>query len=820
MKQFFPFLLFFVLVSFLKVQAQVPVSGKISGTLQDASSKQPLGFATAVLLAAQDSSIVASALVEANGTFTLQPVAPGRYHLKFTLVGYANRLVPNVQVSSASPTVNVGVVAMRSAATQLGVVEVVGQREAVEYNLDRRVYNVGQDLSTVGGTAVDVMQNVPSVTVDQEGTVSMRGTSNITILIDGKPSALSGLGLDQIPASTIDRVEVITNPSSKYDPSGTGGVLNIILKKEKQRGLNGIVSVNAGLGNRYNSSLNLNYRLGKVNLFTNYDFRQDKRKGTGSSFRTNRREGANTFQESTSNSTRSFSSHNLRFGADYQLTERQSLTGSVLYRLGSRENESANFYRFLNANQDLDSTSTRTTNGSEESDVWEYSLSYRKTFAQKGRELTADAVYNQESEDGGDNFSQLFFTPEGTPTPKGQRLLQQNSALEKEREASLQVDYVHPIGEEGKWEAGYRSTFERQDADILATDFDSKTNQFLNSIGRTNHFVYDEWVHALYGNYGNALGKFSYQLGARLEQTNIIADQRTQRRRNKRDYLNLFPSLFLTYAFSEEQKVQTSYSRRIDRPGTRQLNPFRDISDIFNIRQGNPNLNPEFIDSYEVNYLRFWKNTTATAGVFYRQMTDVVQSIRTLQEDNRTTVSTFENIASGTSYGLELTGTSTLTPWWRINANASAFQYTIDATSVGLAKNSRFSWTSRLNNNFTLPLKTEVQLSVNYRSPVVTVQGERSAFFMTDLSARKEVLKGKGNITLRVQDLFNTMRFNSTSFSGNALDGFEETSRYKPQSQLVYVGFSYRFGNANAQKRDKNRQDNNQERPEQEGEQF
>ncbi|KAA3436679.1 TonB-dependent receptor domain-containing protein [Rufibacter hautae] len=778
--------------------------GKITGKLQDATTKQPVGYATAALLSGRDSAIVSSALVDGDGTFTVAPVAAGRYHLKVSFVGYATRVVPNIEVSAAAPSVDLGVIAMRSASTQLKAVEVVGQRAQVEYGLDRRVYNVGQDLSTVGGTAVDVMQNVPSVTVDQEGTVSMRGTSNITILIDGKPSALSGLGLDQIPASTIDRVEVITNPSSKYDPSGTGGVLNIILKKEKQRGLNGVASVNAGMGNRYNTSLNLNYRFGKLNLFTNYDFRQDYRKGTGSVFRTNyRREeskpDSTSYLEQESENENRRGNHNVRFGADYQLTDKQSITGSVLYRYGYRENDGNTFYRFLEENRSLNSTSNRATTGDETSRLFEYTLGYRMTFDKPGRELTADAVFNQEEERGQDDFRQLFYNAEGRETP-ARNDLQKNQGLEKEREFSLQVDYVHPFSEKGKWEAGYRSTFERSDEDVQATEFNRISRRYENSIGRTNHFVYDEWVHAVYGNYGDAIGKFSYQLGSRLEQTNIVTDQITQGKRNNIEYLNLFPSLFLTYEFSQEQKVQTSYSRRIDRPWTGQLNPFRDVSDALNVREGNPNLRPEFTDSYEVNYLHFWKETTATVGVFYRRMTDVVQSIRnqfTTENGENATLSTFQNIASGESYGLELTGTANLFKWWSLNANVSGFNYKIDATEQGLASNSRLSWTSRLNSNFTLPYKTEVQLSMNYRSPTVTVQGERSSFFTTSLSARKEVFGGKGNIILRVQDVFNTMRFNSYTFSEGQ---FEETSRYKPQSQIVFVGFSYRFGNVSQKK--------------------
>ncbi|GAA4303055.1 outer membrane beta-barrel family protein [Nibribacter koreensis] len=768
--------------------------------MQEAGTNQPVGFATAVLLSAKDSSIVTSALVGAEGTFVLAPAPVGRYHVKVSFVGYQTRVISNIEVTAAKPEVNLGIIQLKAASTTLKAVEVMGQREAVEYGLDRRVYNVGQDLSTVGGTAVDVMQNVPSVTVDQEGTVSMRGTSNITILIDGKPSALSGLGLDQIPASSIERVEVITNPSSKYDPSGTGGVLNIILKKEKQQGLNGLASATAGPNNRYNTSLNLNYRIGKLNLFGSHDFRKDLRKGEG---RVTRRftptNESVRLEELESNNENHNSNHNFRLGADYQLTETQSLTGSVLYRMGSRDSEGASFSRFMRENGSLDSTSTRQNTGYEDRNLWEYALSYRKTFTKPGQELTADAVFNIEREPGQDQVQEQFRNVDGSASLYQPFRWQRNVNLEQEREFSLQADYVHPFSEKGKWEAGYRSTFERSDEDAQASDFNFNANQFETNIGRTNRFIYDEWVHAVYGNYGDAIQKFSYQVGARLEQTNIVTNQVTQVQRNKQDYLNLFPSLFLTYDFSEEQKVQTSYSRRIDRPGTWSLNPFRDVTDPRNIRQGNPNLKPEFIDSYEVNYLRFWKQTTLTAGVFYRRMTDIVQSFRTPLDEN-STITTFANVGKGESYGVELTGTANLTNWWKINANASGFNYSIDASEEGGRANSRLSWTSRLNSNFTLPFKTEVQLSANYRSPTVTVQGERSGFFSTGISARKEVLGGKGNIILRVQDIFNTMRFDSYTFIE---DQFEERSRYKPQSQLVFVGFSYRFGNNGQQKKDR-----------------
>ncbi|WP_066839756.1 TonB-dependent receptor [Rufibacter ruber] len=810
MKQF---LFLFILLSLFKISSQsARAQGSITGTLQDAASKQPIGYATAALLSGPDSAIVASTLVGGDGGFTLSPVAEGKYALKISFVGYATRVVPNIVLTSAKPKANLGVIQLRAASTQLQAVEIVGQREQVEYALDRRVYNVGQDLSTVGGTAVDVMQNVPSVTVDQEGTVSMRGTSNITILIDGKPSALSGLGLDQIPASTIERVEVITNPSSKYDPSGTGGVLNIILKKEKQRGLNGMASANAGLGGRYNTSLNLNYRFGKLNLFSNYDFRHDIRKGTGRQFRTNYTDNP-PFQAQESRNTYTFGNHNLRFGADYQLTESQSLTGSVLYRFGYRDNESTSFYRYLNPAQSLDSTSLRNSAGNEDRRLWEYALSYRKTFQEAGRELTADAVFNVEREPGYEEFGWRFYKADGSPSQLTPATVQQNHALEQEREFSLQADYVNPIGEKGKWETGYRTTFEREDSDVRAFDLNARTGFFENSLGRTNHFIYDEWVHALYGNYGNVFKKFSYQLGARLEQTNIITNQVTQRKRNKQDYLNLFPSLFLTYEFSEEQKVQTSYSRRIDRPGTRQLNPFLDISDPYNQRQGNPNLNPEFIDSYEVNYLRFWDHATVTGTVFYRKMTDVVQQLRETRDDpvyQSVSFATYQNFADGQSYGVELTASADPTSWLRLNANASGFNYSINSSSRGVANASRVSWTGRLNSNVTLPYKTEVQLSLYYRSPTVMVQGERSGMFTTSLSARKEVFKGKGNIILRVQDIIDTMRFDSYSFGNRGeVKTFEETSSYKPQSQLVYLGFSYRFGNNRSQKPEREKQDNN-----------
>lgn len=819
MSKLYFFILLFLASPAILLAQQPTGSGKVSGKLTDAATKAPLGFANVVLLSAADSSLVTGATSDIEGTFLLDRVPMGRFILRISMVGYPSRFIPNVILSASAPQAAVGAIALKGTATRLNEVEITAQRPLVQYDLDKKVVDVSQDIAAESGTVAEVLQNVPAVTVDVDGNVSLRGNTNVTVLIDGKRSSLANLTLDQIPANLIESIELITNPSSKFDPEGTSGVINLILKKEKKPGFNGSTTVNAGTYDNYNTSLNLNYRYNKWQLNSGYDFRYRIRPGNSNSFTTYTPDNSPlNFQDRQSDQNSRDVSHNIRLGADYSLTPRQTISASALYRFGKDTGENKVTTRFLDQNRFLNSTEIRNTNEQENENSIDLTLGYRLTFAKKGQELTADVLYNSNVDDENTDYFESILGAETLPE------LQNTLTDDANTRFTAQADYVHPLAENSRLEAGFRSSIQQLDTDARFFDFNYETNawQFNNLI--SNHFVYDEQVHAAYGNYSNKYKSISYQLGLRAEQTITTANQITQELPPfENNYFSLFPSVFVTKDFNPDNKLQFSYSRRINRPRSRFLDPFVDLSDKYNVDYGNPELKPEFINSLELGYLKYWGNSSFNITTFYRHTTDQIQRFRTVQPllgenglpeldeqgnpVNRTET-TFLNLSSGTSYGVELSATHSLTNWWKLNGGITGFQTELnDAQGDTELSNSQLSWNAKLNSTATILKNLDIQLSGSYRAPMVTIQGRMEEMFSADLGLKKDVLKKRGTINLRLTDIFNTREFNFVSFN----DNFRSESNNKRQTRILYLGFTYRLNS------DGNNQRNRPQREEQGG---
>jgi outer membrane receptor protein involved in Fe transport len=802
-------LTFLILPAALSAQTPATTIGKISGTLQDGSSKAPVGFANVVLLTAADSSLVTGATSDIEGKFVLDRVPMGRFVLRVSMVGYPTKFVPNINVTPTSTSVSLGTISLKPTSTQLGEIEVITERELVQYDLDKKVVNVSKDIAAQSGSVAEVMQNLPSVTVDIDGNVSMRGSENVTILIDGKRSALSNLTLDQIPANLIESIELITNPSSKYNPEGTSGIINLVMKKEKKPGFHGYASVTAGTYDNYNTSLNLNYRYFKWSLNGGYDFRQRTRPGENNSFTTNYHLNDEGQPDSTSyrlqNGDRNSTdiSHNFRFGADYYVTPKITLSGSALYRFGQDKGRNDIRYTFLDENRELSDIRLRNTTEREDEKAIDLTVGYRQTFNQKGRELTADIVYNTNVDDEISLFREASQLKPGLPD------VQETLVDDGNYELEAKADYVHPITENSNLEAGFRSTFERLDEDSRFFTKDPATDKLVFNSKMSNHFVYDEMVHAVYANYNNKFKTISYQLGLRAEQTNTTSDQRTQHIKSGNDYFSLFPTLFITNDFDDNNKMQFSYSRRINRPRSRFLNPFVDRSDIYNVSYGNPKLKPEFVNSLELGYLRYFGDASLNSTVFYRHTTDEIERFRTdtlIVVNNDTipgTQVTFLNLASNASYGVEFGVNYPVTNWWKLNASISGYRTELNTTQGDTElSSSRISWNTKLNSTMTVWKDMDIQLSGFYRAPSADIQGRMEQMFSADLGMKKDVLKKNGTISLRVSDLFNTRRFNFLSYGPT----FRTESENRRQSRIIYVGFTYRL-NSEDNPRNRRQQD-------------
>ncbi|MDB5263740.1 MAG: TonB dependent receptor [Adhaeribacter sp.] len=786
-------------------------SGKVRGTLLDQNSRQPVGYANIILLPLADTSQIAGgAMTDEKGNFLIDNLPFGRFVAKVSLIGYASKRLPLITLSAEAPEARLGIVTFAASSTRLQEVQVQGDRPTVSYGLDRKVVNVAKDLTSIAGSATDVMKNVPSVTVDADGGISMRGSSSLRILIDGRPTGMvtdnQAQILEQIPASSIESVEIITNPSSKFDAEGEGGIINIILKKEKNQGFNGLAAVNVGTNNRYNASVGGNYRYRKFNFFSSYDFWKDNRNGYGNQERYTTFEGRTTLLDQDEAETRNFTNNVFKLGADFTLTPTQTISASWQYRNRlSKENEEV-INRLFSGNQNLQEHYIRDNSEQDRSYNAEYTLGYRKTFAKKSRELTADLIYSTAAGGESQNFAQRYLVASEDKSA----VFERSDTDESNTQLTAQIDFTDPVGEDGRFDAGYKSIISTRDDDYQFEELDNLNQTWQNNPGISNNFIFDQQVHALYATYGNKFGKTSYQLGSRLEYT---ANKGVQKALGitapDTSYLNFFPSVFLTHELNKDNQVQISYSRRINRPGMWDLNPFIDVSDPLNPRGGNPALRPEFSNAFELSQIHYGKNgSSLNTTLFYRRTNDVIQRYRQII-DSITTFNTDINLASRQAYGLEFIATKTLFRSWKLNGNVSAFRNILSGTNAGTnIDNRNFSWTARLNSNVTLWKGIDLQVAANYRSPILLSQGTMSAMFFTEMALKKDVLDKKGTISFRLNDIFNTQEFNITQSGEN----FSSESYRKRQSRIAFCGFSYRFGNTpgqNNRQRERRNQDNN-----------
>lgn len=790
-------------------QGQAPPIGKLSGTLQDEQSQEALMFASIVLSRNSDSTMVTGTISNEQGKFVIEQIPPGHYYITVNYVGYPPKVINSIRITFREPEVDLGVIPIEPGVAMLAEVTVEARRQLMEVGLDRRVVNVDQELTASGGSALELMQNIPSVSVDFEGNVSLRGSSNVTILIDGRPSGLTGLSgseaLEQIPASMIERVEIVTNPSVRYDPAGTSGIINVVLKKQRQAGYNGLLSLNAGTNNRYTGSLNLNYKTGKFNFFGNLSGRFFNMQGYGNSFRTSFL-SQTSYMDQQSDFKNKMNSQNYQLGIDYAINKYNNLTVSAMMNEWNRGGDNFTDYAMLNSERVLYNTFTRRAEDEMSNSGMSYNMSYRRTFEQRFRELTADVNFSSRNSNRSEDMVQQLLDLDKNPQAGGS-ILEKTRSLGDNYMLSAQIDYVHPLGESTKLEMGYRSIFREMDSDFNFLNFDQGSQSWINQEGRSNRFIYNEQVHAVYGIFATMLGKTSLQAGLRAEQTYTRAEQKTMNEVFPNDYLSFFPSLHLRRNFENNQAVQVSYSRRINRPNNRVLNPFVSYSDPYDLSFGNPYLDPEFTHSAEIGYTRFWSGTTINPSLFYRHTEGMVTRFRTMDEEG-IAYSTFRNLNTGKSYGAELVLSQQLFKFWRANGTFSYYRQQIEGGDEQMELQAdSYSWSARMVNNINLGKGFDLQVSAYYRSPVVQIQGEMREMYSMDMGLRKNVLDNKGTINLRMSDVFNTQKFRSFNYG----DNFTIDSERKRRSQMIFLGFTYRINDYDrrAQQRRRTSDDNN-----------
>ena len=786
----------------------VDKTGSISGVIINSLTFKPIEYAYLVLRKGMDSSMVAGGISDTLGKFKIEKIPFGKYYLVVNLIGHKSQKISNIVISPKELDKKIDTIKLNPNSANLNTFEIKEKKQTVEYTLDKKVINVEKNLVSAGGSAVDVMQAIPSVTVDIEGNISLRGSSNVTVLIDGKLSGLTGMSrsaiLEQIPASSIESIEIISNPSAKYDPDGMTGIINIVLKKKKERGYNGVFTANAGTGDKYNGSIALNFSKNKVNVFANFDGRINNSVGFSNMSRIATINDTLSYLESNDDNKRKRIARNFKIGTDFYLNDKNTFTISGICGISDNTDNEYSKSKELDADELISNYYESNNVESGKNESFDYMLNYKRTFKKKGESITADAIFSTSNEtEASDRNLQYYLTDMSTinGNPELQHILTDN----KSDVSTIQVDYSNPLSKKSRFEAGAKSIIRSMDNDYKFLNFVDSSGIWSDDSLLSNRFLYDEQIHAVYTTYSNTFGVFEFQAGLRAEQALTRSTQKTMNTEYKKDYFSIFPTLHLNLNLKNDNSLQLSYSRRVNRPSYHMLNPFVDVSNPGFRHYGNPYLTPEYIDSYELGHLKYWKNTSLNSSVFYKQINDAIQRYVYIDNNGIQNV-TAMNISKGISYGLEFILTQDFAKWWKVNATFSYFRTIMKGAENGAElTNSNYSWTSKLNSNMTVLKNLDIQLTGNYRAPMVQLQGTMKAMYFANIALKKDILKNKASVTLRLSDIFNTQQFNMVRTGTD----FTIDMKRKRESRVFFVGFTYKINGDTNGKNKKKTFDNN-----------
>ena len=762
---------------------------EISGKVYEKNTNQPLEYATIILKPLNGDQIFGG-ISNRKGDFVIE-VPQGNYNISIEFLSFKTKTLGNKKIEQNT---NLGAIYLEEDAESLEEVELIAEKSTVEIHLDKKIYNVGKDMTVKGGTASDVLDNVPSVTVDTDGVVSLRGNENVRILINGKPSGLIGINdteaLRQFPADAIQKVEVITSPSARYDAEGTAGILNIILRKGKALGFNGSATVNGGIPESYGFSTNLNYRTNKFNLFNNTGFSFSNSPGY-SKFNTEYFSTSipSKYVNEERDYNRKGSNLNTNFGIEYFLTENSSLTGSVLYRKSNRNTFVNNLTTKYDTNFIENESYFRDSDEQNDFVNWQYALNYINNFKKSGHKLSLDFQYQDNKSDGLAYITENITFPEPEEKPD-----EKDITDEVQNKLLLQGDYVLPIGENQQFEAGFRSNMNSQTTDYSIW-FEDEFGDFIKEENISNIFNYDEKIHALYSQYGNKFGKLSALFGLRMEITDIEISVTGEDLDAKKDYTDFFPTVNLSYEISEDQNITLGYNRRIRRPRSRFINPFPSRTSKNNIFQGNPYIDPSISDGFDLGYFKRWNKVTFNSSIYYTHATDVFQFI---SEDTGETTEdgipiirrTPINLSTNDRYGFEFSVNYTPIKNWRLNGSFNFYNSEFEGFYEGIDYGSKSNrWFARFSSKIVLPAEIDWQTTMMYRGPGENAQSKRDAIFMANMAFSKDILKGDGTIALNVSDLFNTRKRKMETFT----DFYYSESEFQWRERQIRLSFTYRF---------------------------
>ncbi len=780
MKNWILFLVFSCIVTISFAQKQgIEIQGKVI----EGETQQPVEFATIMIGDNETKKPITGATTDEKGNFKLRTKATN-FYIEISFIGFTNKTI--TEFDRQNQKINLGTIVLSTDSETLDEVVVRAEKSSTEFKLDKRVFNVGKDLSNTGASALEVLNNVPSVNVDIEGEISLRGSQGVQVLINGKPSVIaneSGNALGTITAEMIEKIEVITNPSAKYDAEGTSGIINIVIKKEEKKGINGSVTVNTGFPNNHSVGLSLNRRTEKFNLFSQigagYRTFPSESEGINKDLRNN------TTINSLGNGDKNENFYNFVLGTDYHINDLSviTLSGSFAYEVES-EFSNTNF-RQLDASQALVSEWNRVETTEATNPKFQYELQYKKDFKDnKEHSLLMSATGRSFAKDQTSEFDN------STVSGANRNILQDTRTDFKNANYTFKIDYTKPYSDKFTLETGAQ-----YDIGDVANDFavnEQINGEWVNDANLTNIFDFNQKVLGAYSTAAYEGDKAGLKLGLRLENTDLNTLLENTNEKNSQNYTNLFPSVHTSYKLTENFSLQAGYSRRIFRPRLWDLNPFFNIRNNFSIRTGNPNLQPQFTDSYELNSIYIVGKTSMNFGIYHRYTTDVVERVATFL-DNVSTTQPF-NIGTERTTGLEFNAKYSPTKWFTINGdiNYNYFnrQGTYELTSFDFNAD---QWSSKVTTKFKLPAKIDLEITGHYRSSYKTFQSIRSGNAFADLGLRKKIMNGKAIINLSIRDVFASRFFENETTQ----DTFYLYSR-RQRGRFTTLGISFGFGKGEA----------------------
>jgi len=783
----------FLICSFLSFsQGKSPIYKiKISGKIIEKGSKQPLEYATITFTNPKAPKAIAGGITNPKGEFDID-IVPGTYDIKIEFISFIPTLLKDQKLTKST---NLGQIALEEDAKQLNEVVVRAEKSSVEIKLDKKVYNVGQDMMVKGGTVSDVLDNVPSVSVDTEGNISLRGSDNVRILIDGRPSYAVNIAeaLRQLPADAVDKVEVITNPSARYDAEGGSGLINIILKKGKNQGFNGTLITSIGIPETYGLTANLNYKTEKLNYFTTAGYSRRTTEGGGktNSEYFNKDGSFRNFLDEDRENERSRDGFNGRAGMEWTVAPNTYWTNAINYQKDNGENTDLINFNNFDAARNFTGSTYRLGTGETAGENVEYTSNLIKNFNDKGHKLTIDGSISRNTDDNqsiitGNNFNNTL-----------------NNQVQKQ--AQLQADYVLPLGEGSQFEAGYKGSFGDLNNQYYVLD---EKGIRINNLSDTLEFI--ENINALYTQYGFKKNKFSYLFGLRWEDTNIEVNLLETNKLNTKKYNNLFPSAFVSYEISDQSNITSSYSKRISRPRGRFMNPAVNYASNVNIFQGNPDLDPSLTDKFDFGYIKRWEKITFNTSAYFEDTKDVFSFVRSLSGDEVNGIPVILsrpiNLGKEQKYGFEFTLNYNPFKIWRINSNFNFFNVKTTGENsyedskgnivVQNLNNQANNWFARISSKLTLPLKIDWQLNATYFGGQRTAQGRSLGIFSMNTALSKDVLKDKGTLAFNISDIFNSRIMRSYTYFENQTS-YGEMQYRKRQFNL---SFTYRFNKSKGER--------------------